>query len=197
MYIFVLSLIAVFSFLLPFLPFTLSPFFLLYSLSSFYLVLSFLSFLLLFSHFLFYTTLLLFHFPLVLLAPFSDSFLFLFLPYSDLWILIPQRIALRIGVFLSSPGLLLLLLHLLVSPVATGLILYSSLFPSLINCFCSMFSVSITSNIFCRLFRLLYTCLLTLLLVLLLILGDYILLHSFSFALFPFVLSLHRFFQTF
>ena len=74
MYIFVLSLITVFSFLLPFLPFTLSLFFLLYNLSSFYLVLSFLSFLLLFSHFLFYTTLFLFHFPLVLLDPFSDSF---------------------------------------------------------------------------------------------------------------------------
>ena len=31
---------------------------------------------------------------------------------------------------------------------STGLILYSSLFPSLINCFCSTFSISITSNIF-------------------------------------------------
>ena len=31
---------------------------------------------------------------------------------------------------------------------SNGLILYSSLFPSLINCFCSMFSISITSNIF-------------------------------------------------
>ena len=31
---------------------------------------------------------------------------------------------------------------------STCLILYSSLFPSLINCFCSTFSISITSNIF-------------------------------------------------
>ena len=66
--------------LFPYLPFTLSPFSwdsLLYSLCSFHLVLSFfLSFLLLFSHFLFYTTLLPFHFPLVLLAPFSDFFSF-------------------------------------------------------------------------------------------------------------------------
>ena len=95
---------------------------LLCSISRYLLVLSFLSFLLLFSHFLFYTILLPFHFPLVLLAPLSDCFSF-FLTQIFRY---KYPCALRIRAFLPSPGLLLLLLHHLVLPVLV--LFYTPLF---------------------------------------------------------------------
>ena len=77
---------------------------------------------------------------------------------------------------------------------STGLVLFSSLFPSLINCFCSTCSTPISLQIlFCMLLHLLYIFLLPLRF---LILVGYRLPRFSFFVLSPFVPLSHRFFQS-
>ena len=118
-FFFVLSLLTVFSFslpflLLPFIPNPLSPP-LLCSISRYYLVPSFffLSFLLLFSHFFFIS----YHSPSVSFSLSSLSSFLRFFSLSTVLRSLNINTSAFIRAFLPSPGLLLLLLHLLVLPV--------------------------------------------------------------------------------
>ena len=113
------------------------------SLSSFHFVPSFLSFRLLFPYLYFIPFSFSFIFVLVLLVPFTGFFSFSLLRFLD--INTPAYCSENQSLFVLSRTSFA---ASSLSFTSIGLILYSSLFPSLINCFCSMFSISITSNIF-------------------------------------------------